>query len=199
MKHFEAINMLAPSNDLEPYISKQTLDFHHKKHHQTYYDNLCKLIQNTPYAQMNLIEIIQHSHKNMDTAIFNNAGQLYNHNFLWACLGNNTSISAPLMEAIQKQFGSVEEMLQQYKTSAQKHFGSGWSWLVIRNNELTFINTTNAEPAFIYDCIPLAVVDLWEHAYYLDYQNKRNDHICDLISNRINWDFVSSQFEQTQS
>lgn len=198
MTDFRSVTMFAPGSDLAPYISQQTLDFHHKKHHQAYYDNLCKLIKDTPYEKMNIVDIINNSRKNNETAIFNNAGQLYNHNFLWACLGNNESISACLMEAIQKRFGSVDELKKQYQAHAQKHFGSGWSWFVLRNDVLEFLNTTNAEPAFIYDCIPLAVIDLWEHAYYLDYQNKRNDHICDLISHRINWGFVSSQFDESK-
>ena len=196
------------ANDLEPFISANTISFHYGKHHQTYIDNLNKLIAND-YIGLTLEEVIHKSHNESNNPIFNNAAQVWNHTFYWSCLKKNGGgkPSGKLAQQIDKDFGSFEKFREDFKNAALTQFGSGWAWLVFKpvNKKLEIIKTANAEtPIVIYDkldleankktLIPLLTIDVWEHAYYLDYQNKRAEYCDKLIDNLLNWDFALNNF-----
>lgn len=179
-------------NALEPILTVETIRFHFGKHHAGYCNTLNKLILNTEYQSLPLIEIIKKS-RNKDTKIFNNASQIFNHNFYWKCLKiNGAAPCGKLKTLIDEQFGNFETFLQKYVDHANTMFGSGWSWLVYDAGELKFINTANAENPISLNVIPLCVIDLWEHAYYIDYRNNRAEYIDKLIKSCINWDFCES-------
>lgn len=186
----------APSA-LAPYISEQTMILHHDKHHQAYVDNLNKLITGTDLENMVLEEIIKDSADQAEKAsIFNNAAQVYNHDFFWSCLrpaDQAMEITPALLNKIETDFGSLEKMMAEFKTIALSQFGSGWAWLVLEADSLKIIKTSNADTAFLHGATPLFALDVWEHSYYLDYQNRRADFIDAVLNNLINWEFVANQ------
>lgn len=178
---------------LEPHISTNTLSFHHGKHHNAYVTNLNKLIEGTDFAGKELEEIVLKS----DGGIFNNAAQVWNHTFYWHSMkpqgGGNPS--GALAEKIDQDFGSFDAFKEEFAKAGATQFGSGWAWLVLDNGTLKVTKTANAETPVTQDQIPLLTMDVWEHAYYLDYQNKRPDYIETFLSSLINWDFASQNFE----
>lgn len=182
-------------NSLEPHISAKTLSFHYGKHHQTYIDNLNKLITGSDLEEKELTEIIKLSAGVPEKLpIFNNAAQVYNHDFFWSSLRPSVSskeIPADLLSAINDSFGSLEKFKEELKACAVSQFGSGWAWLVSDGQKLTVLKTANADTAFLHGVKPLLVIDVWEHAYYLDYQNRRVDFVSALIENLLNWDFAA--------
>jgi Fe-Mn family superoxide dismutase len=178
---------------LEPYISKETLTFHHDKHHAGYVNNLNNLIKNNEsYRAMSLIEVI----KNSENAIFNNAAQTYNHNFYWNCLSAKSSKpSGALLTAIEHQYDSLDAFKETFTSAALGLFGSGWTWLVKdHKNNLSLINTSNADTPIVKGYTTLLVCDVWEHAYYLDCQNARATYLENFWK-VVNWKFVSQNFE----
>ncbi len=180
---------------LSPYISQDTLETHHGKHVATYIDNLNKLIENTPYEKVSLLEIIQESAENPeDKKIFNNAAQVYNHNFFFhgMCPQCNTQIPQEIID----KFGSEENFKKQFKDAATSLFGSGYTWLVRDGDELKIINTANADTPIAHNMKPILTLDVWEHSYYLDYKNKRADFIDSFLNNLVNWDFVAENLKQ---
>ena len=181
-------------NALEPMISAKTLEFHYGKHHQTYIDNLNKLIAGTDLENQSLEEIIKATANNPEkTAIFNNAAQVFNHDFYWASLKPNSGASGvKTLELINASFESLEKFKEVFKTTALAQFGSGWVWLVIKEGKLEIIKTANAATPLELGLKPLFVVDVWEHAYYLDYQNRRADYLQALLDNLINWEFLEA-------
>ncbi len=182
---------------LEGVISARTISFHYGKHHRAYVDTLNKLIQGTPYADSTLENIIVSSRGRADqTAIFNNAAQVWNHSFYWNCLTpNRTAPSAELLAAMNRDFGSFEACRKSLIDAAPTQFGSGWIWLVLENGRLAIRKTANAEtPLGQKGVTPLFTLDVWEHAYYLDYQNLRAKYATDVIEKLVNWDFVSANF-----
>ena len=183
------------NNDLEPHISSRTLEYHYGKHHQTYVDNLNKLILDTDLADLSLEEIIKLSANQSEKAgIFNNAAQVYNHDFFWSSLRpamSSMPVPAALMSLIESSFGSLEKMLEDFKAAALGQFGSGWAWLVKDGDLLKIIKTANADSAFLHGVQPLLVLDVWEHAYYLDYQNRRADFTAAVLHNLLNWNFAA--------
>ncbi|HCU58466.1 MAG TPA: superoxide dismutase [Alphaproteobacteria bacterium] len=178
-------------NALEPYMSEQTLTFHHDKHHQTYVDNLNKLISGTKFEDMSLEEIIKQTAENIEyTAIFNNAAQVFNHNFFWSCLAKdgNKRPSEILAKKIASAFGSYENFEKEFKQAAISQFGSGWAWLAEdKKGELKIMKTSNADNPIAHGLTPLMTIDVWEHAYYLDHQNRRADFVDVFLKNLINW------------
>lgn len=179
---------------LEPYLSKETLEYHYGKHHQTYITNLNNLIKNTEFANMSLDEIVKQSSQ----VIFNNAAQVWNHNFYWQCLkpDNHHEIILPaqILNAINHQYGNFDNFKMQFIKVSIGTFGSGWSWLVkLPNNELDIISTSNAATPLGTTNKPLLVCDVWEHAYYIDYRNSRPNYL-DGFFKLINWDFVNNNF-----
>ena len=190
---FEIKNLPFADTALEPYISQNTLSFHYGKHYQAYVNNLNKLIDDTDLANASLETIIKDTNNNPDkVAIFNNAAQVWNHEFYW----NSLSIAksepiAATMDLIEKSFGSLEKFKEELAAAALSQFGSGWAWLVSDGSSLSIVKTANAVCPITSNLKPLLVIDVWEHAYYLDYQNRRADYIKAIIDNLLNWDFVN--------
>ncbi len=180
---------------LAPYITANTLDFHYGKHHKAYVDNLNKLIEGTELATKSLEEIIKIAAKDSaKTGIFNNAAQVWNHSFYWQCL-KKTGGGAPtgaVAEKIKTTWGNLEKFADDLKNAGITQFGSGWAWLISEGNELKITKTANADTPIAHGQKPLLTIDVWEHAYYLDYQNRRPDYLSAVIQNLINWDFVNA-------
>ncbi len=192
MKH-ELMKLPFEYDALEPYMSKETLLFHHDKHHQTYVNKLNELIIDTEFENMNLKEIIKKS----NGAIFNNAAQIYNHDFFWNSITpNSTKLSLGLEQAITESFGLMEDFKKEFIQKAVGHFGSGWVWLVSDDmGKLKIITTKNAETPFGLGLRPLLVCDVWEHAYYIDYRNIRPEYLENWFK-LINWNFVSQNYKE---
>lgn len=184
--------------DLDPYMSKSTLEFHHDKHHAAYVTNLNKLIEGSEHADKSLEEIVVTSFKEGKTPIFNNAGQVWNHNFFWQSLkkGGGGTPSGALADKINSDFGSFDKFKEEFKNAATTQFGSGWAWLVVDNGTLKVTKTPNAENPVVHGQTPLLTLDVWEHAYYLDYQNKRPDFIATFLDHLVNWDFAAENFSK---
>lgn len=182
---------------LEPYITENTLNYHYDKHHKTYVDNLNKLIEGTDLENETLEKIIIASQKDLSKkGVFNNAAQVWNHDFFWASLRSaNTEEIIPerLLKKINDKFESVAEFKKQFSDACVKNFGSGWTWLILNKerNELEIASTSNAENFLSnFNVRPLLVIDVWEHAYYLDYQNKRAEYVSKIIDNILNFEFA---------
>ncbi|PKN72334.1 MAG: superoxide dismutase [Fe] [Deltaproteobacteria bacterium HGW-Deltaproteobacteria-10] len=179
---------------LSPFISANTLEFHYGKHHKTYVDNLNKLIEGTDLANLSLEEIIKIAAKDTaKTGIFNNAAQVWNHSFYWQCLkGGAGSPVGAIARKIDTTWGSYEKFAEELKNAGITQFGSGWVWLVQEGKDVKITKTANADTPLVHDQKPLLTIDVWEHAYYLDYQNRRPDYLTAVIQNLINWDFVNA-------
>lgn len=180
---------------LEPYISSTTLGYHHGKHHSAYVANLNKLLEGTDLVAETLENIITRTATSGNQAgIFNNAAQVWNHTFYWQSMkpGGGGLPTGSIAEKIDADFGSYDKFAEQLKNAALTQFGSGWAWLIIRSDTLEIIKTSNADTPIAHGVTPLLTVDVWEHAYYLDYQNRRGDYVDAFVSNLINWDFVNS-------
>jgi Fe-Mn family superoxide dismutase len=184
---------------LEPFISSRTLSFHHGKHHDAYVKNLNALIANTPLAAMSLEEVILESAgKPEHIAIFNNAAQVWNHTFLWHCMkrGGGGKPAGTLYQAIERDFSSFEEFVETFKKTAAGQFGSGWGWLVWDGSRLKITKTANADLPLVHGEHAILTTDVWEHAYYLDYQNKRPDYLSVFMDKLVNWEFAQSNFDK---
>ena len=182
--------------DLAPHISEQTLDFHYGKHHQAYVDNLNKLIDGTPHADAGLDEIIHDSADDPAKAgVFNNSAQVWNHTFYWNSMKPNGG-GAPtgdVATAINDAFGGLDGFKEEFAKAGATQFGSGWAWLVAAGGKVEIRKTPNAAtPLTDKGCTPLLTMDVWEHAYYLDFQNKRPAYIETFIDKLINWDFANA-------
>lgn len=185
---FELPPLPFDKNALEPIISANTLDFHYGKHHLAYVNNLNKLINGSELASKSLEEIILESHG----GVFNNAAQVFNHTFYWNCLSPNSQKGpdSELGTLIDKYFGSLAEFKEIFTQKAITLFGSGWCWLVkTPDDDLEIVQTTNAGCPLTDDLVPLLTIDVWEHAYYLDYQNARPEYLKNIWE-IINWEFV---------
>ncbi len=177
-------------NALEPHISQTTMEYHYGKHHQAYVDNLNKLIEGTQFSSMSLDEIIvATANKPEYVAIFNNAAQVFNHSFFWNSMSpsGGSKPKGELAERIDSDFGSYDNFKKEFKQAALSQFGSGWAWLVDDNGKLKITKTANADTPIAYGQKPIITIDVWEHAYYLDYQNKRADFIDVFFNNLVNW------------
>ncbi len=182
---------------LEPYISENTLSFHHGKHHQAYVNNLNSLIKGTDLEAKNIDEIILATAKDSSKAsIFNNAGQVWNHTFYWHSMKQNGGgePKGKLATQIEKDFGSFTAFKEKFKEAGVAQFGSGWAWLVLEDGKLKITKTANADLPMVHGQKALLTADVWEHAYYLDYQNKRPDYLTIFLDHLINWDFAEDTF-----
>jgi superoxide dismutase, Fe-Mn family len=191
---FELPPLPYPKNALEPHMSAQTLDFHYGKHHQAYVTNLNNLVKDTPMANQSLEEIIKTTAKDDSKAgIFNNAAQVWNHTFFWNCMKPNGGgqPSSDLANRINQAFGSLDKFKEQFKQAAVTQFGSGWAWLVLDGGQLKIAKTPNAVNPMAQGQTALLTCDVWEHAYYLDYQNRRPDFVQTFLDKLVNWDFVA--------
>ena len=177
---------------LAPTISAETLEYHYGKHHQTYVTNLNNLIEGTEFADASLEEIIKKS----SGGLFNNAAQVWNHTFYWNCLSPNggDEPSGALADAINSSFGSFAEFKEKFSTSAATNFGSGWTWLVKNSDgSIAIVNTSNAGCPLTEGQTPLLTIDVWEHAYYIDYRNARPKYL-ESIWGIVNWDYVAQNY-----
>jgi Fe-Mn family superoxide dismutase len=185
---------------LQPTISARTVGFHYHKHHQTYVDTLNKLVEGTRYADMKLEEIVQATlDKEDETAkkIFNNAGQVWNHDFYWRSLSPKaTQLGGKLEEAINRDFGDVQSFIKKFAEAGKEQFGSGWAWLVSNNGKLSIEKTANAVDPMARGTNCLLTIDVWEHAYYLDYQNERPKYLEAVLTNLLNWDFAGENLDK---
>lgn len=184
-------------NALEPHISANTLSFHHGKHHAAYVTNLNKAVEGTDLASKSLEEVIVATAKDPAKAgVFNNAAQVWNHTFYWNCMkpSGGGAPSGALADKINADFGSTDNLISELKTAAATQFGSGWAWLVLDGDTLKVTKTGNADNPLTAGQKPLLTIDVWEHAYYLDYQNRRPDYISTFFESLVNWEFVAAQF-----
>jgi len=180
-------------NALDPVISARTLGIHYGKHHKTYVDNLNKLITDTEFTGLTLQEIMSATSGQANKAgIFNNAAQIWNHTFYWNSLSKAGGGEPPLIlkQKIESSFGDLNSCKKELATAAMTQFGSGWAWLVMNGDKLEVSKTSNAESPLTNGIKPLLVIDVWEHAYYLDYQNRRVDYVNAVIEKLINWGFA---------
>lgn len=181
---------------LDPYMSKETLELHHDKHHQTYVTNLNNLVAGKDYEGKSLEEIVKRSYGNSaDQAIFNNAGQHWNHNLFWRIMkkGGGGKPGGEIAKRIDHDFGSYEAFADQFKQAAVGQFGSGWAWLALDGDKLKVLKTPNGENPLVHNMKPILGIDVWEHAYYVDYRNKRPDYVAAFLNNLINWEEVEAE------
>lgn len=181
---------------LAPHISANTLEFHYGKHHQTYVTTLNNLTKDTPLADKSLEEVIKAvAGDSSKVPVFNNAAQVWNHTFYWNCMkpGGGGKPKGSLASKIEKAFGSYEKFAEQFKTACTGQFGSGWGWLVAEKGELAITKTPNADLPLVHGQTALLTCDVWEHAYYLDYQNVRGDYIS-AFWNVANWQDAAERF-----
>ena len=187
-------------NALEPVISANTMSFHYGKHHKTYVDNLNNLVKGTDYENASLEKIINETAGKADKAgIFNNAAQVWNHTFYWHSMKGNGGgkPSGKLAEMIDAAFGGYDNFKKEFSATTVSQFGSGWGWLVLDAGALKIVKTSNAEVPFTKGQKPLLTIDVWEHAYYLDYQNRRADHVNAVIDKLLNWDFAAQNLARS--
>jgi len=175
---------------LAPHITAETLEFHHGKHHNAYVTNLNKLLEGKPEASKSLEEVIMSS----EAGVFNNAAQIWNHTFYWNSMKPNGGgkPTGDLLQAIERDFGSFEKFCEEFTTAATTQFGSGWAWLVQDKGKLAVTKTGNADLPMKHGQKALLTIDVWEHAYYIDYRNLRPKFIETFLTSLVNWDFVSA-------
>ncbi len=191
---FTLPNLPFDQKALEPHMSAETLSFHHGKHHATYVNKLNELIEGTDYQGKSLEDVIKMSEEKGDMGVFNNAAQVWNHTFFWNCLSPNGGgkPSDTLLSKIEADFGSFDDFKAAFKQAALTQFGSGWAWLVSDNGTLKILKTPNAETPLTKGVTVLMTCDVWEHAYYLDFQNRRPDYVDTFFNHLANWSFVES-------
>jgi len=193
---FELPSLPYANDALAPYMSAETLDFHHGKHHQTYVTNLNNLIKDTELQNSSLEEIVVKSSKDSSmVGIFNNAGQHWNHILFWQCMKPNGggSIPSELENKLNEDFGSVDKFKEAFIQAGTTQFGSGWAWLAVNNGKLVVTKSANASNPLVDGMKPILGCDVWEHSYYIDYRNKRPDYLKAFLDSLVNWEFVASQ------
>ena len=196
---FELMSLPYPKEALEPHMSARTLEFHHGKHHKAYVDTLNKLTEGTPYASASLETIIEDTYENNEKAkIFNNAGQVWNHNFFWHSMKpqGGSQPNGALASMIDQAFGDLDTFKAKFAEAAVAQFGSGWAWLALDQGKLVITKTPNAVNPLALGQKALLTCDVWEHAYYLDYQNRRVDMVKAFLDNLVNWEFVAQNLDE---
>jgi Fe-Mn family superoxide dismutase len=178
---------------LAPHISAETLSFHHGKHHKAYVDKANDAVKGTDLESLSLEELIKKSWADKNMGVFNNAAQIWNHTFYWHSMKPNGGgkPTGAIADAIDKSFGSYDKFAEEFKAAGAGQFGSGWAWLVKNGDKLEVRKTLNAENPITDGVTPLLTMDVWEHAYYLDYQNRRPDYIGDFLDKLVNWYFAN--------
>lgn len=196
---FELPTLPYGKNALAPHISENTINYHYGKHHQAYVTNLNNLISGTDLADKSLEEIIKISANDKTKAgIFNNSAQVWNHTFYWHSMKPNGGgkPSGEVLKQIESDFGSYENFVTEFKNAGATQFGSGWAWLVLDSGKLKVVKTGNAETPLTTSAKPLMTMDVWEHAYYLDFQNARPTYIDTFLNHLVNWDFVNENLKK---
>ena len=195
---FELPSLPYANDALAPYMSAETLDFHHGKHHQTYVTNLNNLLKDHELQSSSLEDIVVKTSKDASMAgIFNNAGQHWNHILFWRCMKPNGggSIPSELEGRLNSDFGSVEQFKEAFIQAGTTQFGSGWAWLAIDNGKLVVTKSPNASNPLVDGMKPILGCDVWEHSYYIDYRNRRPDYLKAFLDSLVNWEFVASQLD----
>ena len=195
---FELPSLPYANDALAPYMSSETLDFHHGKHHQTYVTNLNNLVKDTDMKDSSLEQIVVKSSKDSSMAgIFNNAGQHWNHILFWQCMKPNGGGSMPseLESRITSDLGGIDQFKEAFIQAGTTQFGSGWAWLAIDNGKLVVTKSPNASNPLVDGMKPILGCDVWEHSYYIDYRNKRPDYLKAFLDSLVNWEFVASQLD----
>ena len=195
---FELPSLPYANDALAPYMSSETLDFHHGKHHQTYVTNLNNLVKDTDMKDSSLEEIVVKSSKDSSMAgIFNNAGQHWNHILFWQCMKPNGGGSMPseLESRITSDLGGIDQFKEAFIQAGTTQFGSGWAWLAIDNGKLVVTKSPSASNPLVNGMKPILGCDVWEHSYYIDYRNKRPDYLKAFLDSLVNWEFVASQLD----
>ena len=195
---FELPSLPYANDALAPYMSSETLDFHHGKHHQTYVTNLNNLLKDHELQSSSLEDIVVKTSKDASMAgVFNNAGQHWNHILFWQCMKPNGggSIPSELEGRLNSDFGSVEQFKEAFIQAGTTQFGSGWAWLAIDNGKLVVTKSPNASNPLVDGMKPILGCDVWEHSYYIDYRNKRPDYLKAFLDSLVNWEFVASQLD----
>lgn len=193
---FELPDLTYDYDALAPFMSSQTLHLHHDKHHQTYVTNLNNLIEGSGLEGKSLEDVVIESHKDPAKAgLFNNAGQHYNHELFWRIMkkGGGGKPGGEVGRRIDDSFGSYEKFAEAFKAAGAGQFGSGWAWLALDGDKLKVTKTPNGENPLVHGATPLLGIDVWEHAYYLDYQNRRPEYIAAFLNNLVNWDEVEAE------
>lgn len=182
---------------LEPHMSAETLEFHHGKHHQAYVDKTNGLLADAGLENASLLEVIRKAKDQGDQKLFNNAAQIWNHSFFWQCLApeGTTKPSARLQEMIDADFGSTAMLIDELAAESVDHFASGWGWLVLDNGKLKVTSLHDADTPAVHGLVPLLTLDVWEHAYYIDYRNERPRFVKTVLEKLVNWDFVSQNLD----
>jgi Fe-Mn family superoxide dismutase len=196
---FELLPLPYEISALEPHMSARTLEFHHGKHHKAYVSALNELVKNTPLASKPLEAIIKETATDeAKVAVFHNAAQAWNHDFFWNSMkpAGGGAPAGEVAQRINRDFGSVEKFKELFQQSAVAQFGSGWAWLVVDKSELKIVKTPDAMTPIAQGQTPLLTCDVWEHAYYLDYQNRRPDFVRAFLDALVNWDFVAKNLAQ---
>ena len=185
-------------NALEPHVSAETLELHHGKHHKAYVEKTNKRISGTPLEELDLVEIIRKARQRSDTALLDNAQQAWNHTFLWHSMtpGGPLKPQGRIADLVKEGFGGVAAFNKQFKESATEQFGSGWTWLVLEARKLKIVSTSNADSPVGTARTPLLTLDVWEHAYYVDYRNERPRYVDAFLKQLINWKFAASNLEK---
>ena len=181
---------------LQPYMSAETLELHHDKHHQAYVTNGNKFIEEQNLSESSINEIVINSYKNNNAPVFNNVSQHINHIHFWEIMSNNPEGKIPgeLESKITNDFGSVDQMKNEFINAGITQFGSGWCWLVLNNGKLEVTKTPNAANPIVHGHVPLLGCDVWEHSYYVDFKNRRPDYLKSFIDNLVNWEKVNEEF-----
>ena len=182
---------------LGPHMSGETLDFHHGKHHKAYVDKANGLIGDSDLENASLVEVIRAASQRGDKPLFNNTAQIWNHSFFWQCLApaGSTRPSGKLREMIGSDFGGEEQLLEALTKESVNHFASGWGWLILNNGKLEVTSLHDADTPVAHGMTPLLTIDVWEHAYYIDYRNDRPKFVKTILENIINWDFVAQNLD----
>lgn len=195
---FKLMALPFPQDALEPHISAKTVGFHYGKHHQTYVDNLNRMVAGTMLEKHELTKIICETAGLMEkSSVFNNAAQIWNHDFYWQSIkpGGGGKPGGPLNQMIENAFGSYDNFKNEFLNAALAQFGSGWVWLVQDGDKLRIVKTSNADTPLAHGQNTLITCDVWEHAYYLDYQNRRKDYTLIFLDKLVNWDFAASRLK----
>ena len=195
---FELPDLPYPKDALAPHMSAETLDFHHGKHHAAYVKKTNELLQDKQLSGASLVEVVRAAKHSGDAKLFNNSAQLWNHSFFWQCLApaEGQQPSGKLKQLIDEGFGGVEPLLEKLADEAVNHFSNGWAWLLLDRDSLKITSLHDADTPLVHDgMVPLFTLDVWEHAYYVDYRNERPRFAASVLGNIVNWDFVAKNLD----
>ncbi len=193
---FELPDLPYPHDALQPYMSAETLEYHHDKHHKAYVDNGNKLLQGSGLEGKSLEEVVKGAYGS-NQGLFNNAGQHFNHLHFWKWMKPNGGGAIPgaLEAKIKEDLGSVDAFKEAFIQAGVGQFGSGWCWLALKNGKLEVMKTPNGENPLVNDAVPLLGCDVWEHSYYIDYRNRRPDYLKAFVENLVNWEYVAELYD----